>query len=95
MKNLRQRAEGNLIALTQAEGPGLIGWHYVSYLMALLSSPLSQCINEVLKRRGSVHCVGGTLEQLMHRQLPVHLHGVGSRRLEQCQLFLPSPTLWH
>ena len=86
---------GDLIVLTQAEGPGLTGWRYVSYLMALLSSPLSQCMNEVLKCRGLVHCVGGMLEQLMHKQLPVHRRGVGSWSLEQCQLFLPSPTLGH
>lgn len=44
---------------------------------------------------GSVHCVGGMLEQLMHKQLPVHQRGVGSQRLEQCQLFLPPPMLGH
>lgn len=79
---------GNLV-LTQAEGPNLIGWHFVSYLMALLSSSLSQWMNEVQKCGGSVCCVGGTQEQLMHNCW------VGSWRLEQCQLFLPSAVLQH
>lgn len=79
---------GNLV-LTQAEGPDLMGWHYVSYLTALLSSSLSQCMNEVRKCEESVRCVGGTLEQLMHNCW------VGSWKLEQGQLFCLSAVLEH
>lgn len=84
---------GNLTVLTQAEGPGLTGWCYLSYLMALLSSPLSRCMNEVLKCRGLVHRVGGTWEQLMHKQLPVHRCRVGSWSSVSCSCPLQARAL--
>lgn len=91
-EKLRGRG-GNLIVLTQAEGHGLTGWRYASYLMALLSSPIGQCMTKVLKCRGSLHCVGAMLQQLVHKQLPVHRRVVGSQRPEQCQLFCPPQHL--
>lgn len=75
---------GNLV-LTQAEGPGLVGWHY-RVTAVLPSQPVHKWGTEMWGI--SVLCwrdAGAADAQLW----------VGSWMPEQCQLFLPSAMLDH